>query len=735
MPHPESTFTIRGSARSLPEGLDAENQADIGTIISTAAMRAPPAGNTNRLYWENAMNRCTDPRRSLSLLSIVTLCILNLVVAVTTADDFGTVAAADRIAAKKVVELIQSQHLLRQAIDDTISQRALERMIKSLDPSKSYFLKADVTEFESKYKFQLDDDLKAGNFAVAFEVFKRYRDRVDQVTAIVDQWLDVPHDFTVDEAIITDRNLVDYPADEAELRERWRQRVKYNILVFRGESQMKLSPEERLRKRTHAIAKRWHQFDNDDVVELFISSITTSFDPHTSYMSKTTFTNFLIQLRLQLEGIGATLSADDDGYIVVRQVVTGGAAYKQGELKVEDRIVGVAQGDTGEMIDAVGMKQDDVVQMIRGKAGTVVRLSILKPNDEVKEIRIVRERIELEDQAAKSTIFEEGQKPDGTPWRIGVIQLPSFYADESGAAGGRSSTTDVDRLLKEFNRQNVDALVLDLRKNGGGSLREAIDLSGLFIDYGPIVQVKNPFNQVQVHRDERRGKSWDKPLVVLTSKFSASASEILAGAIKDWGAGIVVGDSTTHGKGTVQSLVDLNSVFFRNESAQPQFGALKLTIQQFYRPNGDSTQKRGVESDIVLPSLTDHIDNIAESDLDFAIEYDRVSAARDVRDQGRTNSRLIQELSERSQQRIAASDDFAKELKRIENYLAAKKETSIPLNEEKFLARKREIDAEKEDEQVLEQQVNSTGNEIEKTFYLEEVLRITSDYALALSTG
>ncbi|HMP78664.1 MAG TPA: S41 family peptidase, partial [Pirellulaceae bacterium] len=510
------------------------------------------------------MKRSTFLRSSLALPFFVAVYFTFCAATLSRADDFGKVAAADRIAAKKVVDLIQTQHLLRQAIDDTISQRALERMLKTLDPGKSYFLKSDVEMFESKYRFQLDDDLKAGRFDSAFDIFVRFRDRVDQVTQIVDQWLDVPHDFTVDEEIVTDRKLMDYPTDEAELRERWRLRVKYNLLVFRGENQTKLTPEERLRKRTHAIAKRWHQFDNDDVIELFVSSMTTSFDPHTSYMSKTTFTNFLIQLRLQLEGIGATLQGDDDGYIVVRQVVTGGAAFKQGDLKVEDRIIGVAQGDNGEMIDTVGMKQDDVVQMIRGKAGTVVRLSVLKPNDEIREIRIVRERIELEDQAAKSKIVEEGLKPDGTPWRIGVIELPSFYSDESGVPGGRSSTTDVERLLREFNRQNVDALVLDLRKNGGGSLREAIDLSGLFIDYGPIVQVKNPFNQVQVHRDERRGRSWDKPMVVLTSKFSASASEILAGAIKDWGAGIVVGDSTTHGKGTVQSLVDLNSVFFRN---------------------------------------------------------------------------------------------------------------------------------------------------------------------------
>ena len=649
------------------------------------------------------------------------------------ADDFGKPSNADRQATRWVCELMEKQHLSQHPIDDEISQRALVKYLKALDPAKVYFLKSDVDEF-GKFKDSLDDQIKAGDFTAAFEIFSRFLLRVDGGVKTATYWCDQAHDFSVDEELVTDRDLVDYAQDEAELNQRWRQRVKYNILVLKGDETLKEDPLEKLRRRFKAFGKRMHQVDNEDVVEMFVSAVTTSFDPHTSYMSKDSFKSFDIAMTLQLEGIGATLQGDDEGYTVIKRIVSKGAADRQGQLKVEDKIIAVGQGDDGESVDVNGMKLDDVVNMIRGKAGTTVRLSVMTGN-EIKTVKIVREKVQLEDEAAHGKVFEDGTKADGTPYKIGVIDLPSFYADmeNSGSTGGRSTTVDVDRILQDFKSQGVDAVVLDLRHNGGGSLREAIDCTGLFVDSGPVVQVKDQYGQIQQHNDERRGMSWDKPLVVLTSKFSASASEILAGAVKDYGRGIIVGDTTTHGKGTVQSLLDINRLVFRTQNPPQMFGALKITMQQFYRPNGDSTQKRGVISDVVLPSITDKMD-VGETDLDFPVEFDRIAKAA-FSELGMAKAEIIQKLSDQSQARIASSEDFAKDLRRISKYMEFKKQTAVELNETKFRAKRAEFDAEKEDEKTIEDQVNRNDNGIKRDHYLDEVLRITTDYAKALSDG
>jgi carboxyl-terminal processing protease len=304
--------------------------------------------------------------------------------------------------------------------------------------------------------------------------------------------------------------------------------------------------------------------------------------------------------------------------------------------------------------------------------------------------------------------------------------------DSGDGSKGRSTTTDVDKILQDFRGQAVDAVVLDLRRNGGGSLREAINCTGLFIDYGPVVQVKDPQGQVQQHNDERRGLSWDKPLVVLTSKFSASASEILAGAVQDYGRGLVIGDTTTHGKGTVQSLLDLNQLVFRGQDAPQYFGALKITMQQFYRPSGDSTQKRGVLSDIILPSVTDKMD-VSETDLDYPVEFDRVSAAP-FKSMGMVTPEIVTDLAGRSRERIEKSPEFGKEIRKIAKYVEFKDAKSVALSEEKFRKQREEFDAEKEDEKQLESTASKTEG-IEMTPYLEEVLQITQDYARLLNKG
>ena len=708
----------------------------------------------------------------ISMRTIISFCACWLVfgasIACGQSDELGKPTRNEVLVSKMVAKLMQDDHLSSRALDDTISERAFDMFIKNLDPLKAYFLSSDIDEF-GKYKDQLDDQMKDGDYSAAFAVFNRFLERVDERTEVAFEMIEAEHDYTIDEEMVTDPDIIDFPATAAEARENWRKRIKYSLLVLKGDEEekakeaeaekkaeaeaesegekkaesdkpkKKTDPKETLRKRYTSFSRRMHQIDSEDVVERYITAITNSFDPHTSYLSKGSFENFLIVMGLELEGIGATLQMTDDGYTVIKNIVPGGAAATQGGLEVEDKIVAVGQGDDDlqradrtlfkkhgpDFVDATGMKLDDVVAMIRGKAGSAVRLSVVSENDSVPHtVLIVCEKIKLEDSAAHSTVFEEGVKQDGTPYQIGVIELPSFYAD-MGGAGGRRTTTDVRKILDDFNGKGVDAVVLDLRANGGGSLREAIDCTGLFIDLGPVVQVKNPYNEIEELNDEDRGMAWEKPLVVLTSKFSASASEILAGAVQDYKRGLVIGDTTTHGKGTVQSLVNLSQILYRVKNPPNVFGALKITTQQFYRPNGDSTQQRGVLSDIVLPSITDKMP-VGEGDLEFAVEFDRVPRASfSAYDFSRPD--ITQALQNKSTSRLSDSEEFQKEIKKIAKYVELKALKTVSLNEEKFLARRRELNSDKEDEEVIEKQM-VPDNEIERNFYLDEVLRITTDY-------
>lgn len=704
---------------------------------------------------------------SKKLLSLVTFA--SVIFAISSAsylradDDFDKPSRTDRIVSQLVARLMKSEHLSSRPLDDTISLRAFDLYIKSLDPLKSYFLQSDIDEF-AQWKLQIDDQMKNGEYEAAFTVFKRFLQRVDQRTELAIELIDTDHDFTLDEDIVTDPDLLQFAKTEDEARENWRKRIKYSMLVLRvsdqddqkkkdeqagddedQDSTESVDPKERLRKRYRSFARRMHQFDTEDVVERYVTAITSSYDPHTSYMSKKSFENFLISIGLELEGIGATLQETDDGYTIIKNIVAGGAAATQGGLKVNDKIIAVAQGEDdgsnadkklfeqngGDYIDATGMRLDNVVGMIRGKAGTTVRLSVRSEKEGEHTVKIIREKIKLEDSAAHGEIFEQGTKPDGTPNKIGVIELPSFYANMRGDKNGRSTTRDVRKILDGFTKDGVDAVILDLRFNGGGSLKEAIDCTGLFIDSGPVVQVKNSYGDIEKLNDEDRGAAWEKPLVVLTNRFSASASEILAGAVQDYHRGLVIGDTTTHGKGTVQSLMDLNRILYPGLREPPNyFGALKITTQQFYRPNGDSTQKRGVLSDLVLPSFTDKMD-VSESDLDYPVEFDRVPRASFTL-YPFSGPEIIEALQSKSQDRMANSKKFQESIEKIGKYVEQKNLKTISLNEEKFTARRKELIAEKEDEKVIEDQL-SPNKKIERNFYLDEVLQITAEYMNLLS--
>ena len=417
---------------------------------------------------------------------------------------------------------------------------------------------------------------------------------------------------------------------------------------------------------------------------------------------------------------------------MVDRLIPGGPAEKDGRLKVKDKIVGVGQGHDGKIEDVVDMKLNDVVGKIRGKAGTIVRLQLEHGRShDRKIIDLTRAAVELKDSEARSKIFNAGAKPDGSPYKIGVIDLPSFYMDMQGARMGKlnfkSTTRDVSRILDEFNRQGVDSLILDLRRNGGGSLQEAINLTGLFVDKGPVVQVKDSDGNVHPYSDNGAGMAWKGPMIVLISKFSASASEILAGAIQDYGRGLIVGDHSTHGKGTVQSLMDLGETFFGLHSNSPKYGALKITMQQFFRPKGDSTQKRGVLADLELPSLTTHLEKISESDLDYALDFDQVPA-QEFHKFSFVTKPIIEKLDALSAQRVAASSDFQKVRKDIARYEDQRKRKYVTLNEKKFLAERAEMNADREEEKEFAEMNDPNNTEIKRNYYLDEAMAICVDY-------
>ena len=637
-------------------------------------------------------------------------------------------SAADRQITFAVATLMQRQHLSGQRLDDKISQRCIDTFIKELDPLKLFFYQSDVDEF-MRNDDRLDDMFNNGDIRFAYDVFARFLSRVDERIAIAQAELDKPHDFTVDEEMIRDPEAATFPRTLEEATDRWRQRVKFDLMKELADDVAMDEAVKKLHKRYESIRKSWQQTDNDELLERYLSAMTTGFDPHSSYMAPSTLDNFNITMKLELDGIGASLRSMD-GYTVVQNVIPGGAADKQGALKPEDKIVGVGEGAAGPIEDIVDMKLNDVVKRIRGKRGTVVRLEIdPADNSGRKTIAITRDRIELKDSEARSEIIERGKKTDGTPYKLGVIQLPSFYMDMDGARLGladfKSTTRDVRRLLEEFKSKNVDGVVIDLRWNGGGSLTEAVNMTGLFIDHGPIVQVKGPDGRTQPYKDPEPGLVWEGPLVVIINKFSASASEIFAGAIQDYRRGIVIGDKATHGKGTVQQLSDLGSALFRIRQV-PNMGALKLTIQQFYRPGGDSTQNRGVVSDVELPSLTTHLD-VGESDLDYALKFNRVDPLpHDVYHM--VDSTLVQGLRQRSQRRVAQSEYFTKANRQIARYVEQKDRKTVTLNKEKFLKERAELDAEKKQEEMFDDMTNPSRPVYEMDGYGEEALDIVVDY-------
>jgi len=658
----------------------------------------------------------------------------------TTAQDKGPPAAVappelkpgdqDSLVSRLIMQLLPKRHISGRKVDDEISGRALDNYIKALDPMKLYFQQSDIDEFE-KYRAQLDDLTLRGDLSPAYQIFSRFLVRVNDRLILAQELLAKDFDFAAPDAIITDPKTTTYAKTDEEIRNRWNQQLKFNLLDLKDEGKTVEEARDQLQKRYARYARRWAQTTSDEILELYLSSITMGYDPHTTYMSASSLNDFTIQMRLNLEGIGAALR-EKDGSTVVSSVIPGGAADKDGRLKEDDAIVSVGQAD-GEMVDIVEMPLKQVVSLIRGKAGTVVRLGVKKGGvGESETYEITRAQVQLEDSAARGKVIEHAIPGTDQKLKIGYINLPSFYLDMEGArqntADFRSSTRDVRKLLDGFRASGVDGVVLDLSRNGGGSLTEAISLTGLFIDRGPVVQVKNSNGSVQDYADDEAGVAWDGPLVVMTSKLSASASEILAGAIKDYRRGIIVGDPATHGKGTVQTLMDLGREMFRND--RTNFGALKVTLQQFYLPDGDSTQLNGVAADVILPSIIQEMD-ISESDLDYALPHDRVPVARH-QVYNMIPANLLESIRQRSTARVGEDKEFLDLLRRRDLYVQQKKETTMSLVEADFVKRRKELDAQKEEEKEGLAAEESAEEVYRDYFYNREVLNISSDYVQGL---
>lgn len=638
-----------------------------------------------------------------------------------------------------VCKMISQYHISQGKISDETSARLVKAYVAQLDPQKLYFTQSDIDEFR-KFDSKLDDQLGEGDVSFAYETFERFLKRLDRQIVRAQALIDAEHDFTIDEEIVLDPEELSWARSEEELRERWRKRIKYDLLSLKLEDVPVEEARERLHKRYKNIRLEKHQMEDFEKLELYLSSLTHTFDPHSSYMSPQTLEDFRISMELKLQGIGASLRSRD-GYITVEEIVPGGAADKDGRLKPGDKIVGVAQDD-GEFVDVVEMKITKVVRLIRGEKGTKVRLRVQTATGDVQVYELTRQVIELKASAVRGEVINLDERfsgeGKGSELRVGVISIPSFYRDFEGARTGlrdfKSASRDVRKVLREFREKGVDAVVVDLRFNGGGALTEAIEVSGLFIDRGPVVQIKEPDGGIKAYEDDDSGVEYSGPLVVLVNRLSASASEIFAGVIKDYKRGVVVGDKTTHGKGTVQNVMPVGEDLLR--FLDKNRGALKLTINQFYRVNGHSTQNHGVRSDVVLPSLYDHVDEIGESNLDNALPFDKIRAA-EFSPMEMVSSEVLDALQKSSERRVAAEPKFKETLKEIDKYLARKNRKTASLNEAE-LRREREEEqvAEKKKKEELEDTAppaeDGDGPLFPDSHYNDEVLRIAVDYASLL---
>ncbi|WP_448092219.1 carboxy terminal-processing peptidase [Pseudomonas lini] len=648
------------------------------------------------------------------------------------------------IASLNVVELLKRHHYSKPPLDDARSVIIYDSYLKLLDPSRSYFMASDIAEFD-KWKTQFDDFLKSGDLNAGFTIYKRYLDRVkarlDFALAELNKGVD-KIDFTAKETLLVDRKDAPWLKTTADLDDLWRKRVKDEVLRMKISGKESKQIQETLTKRYKNQLARLDQTRAEDIFQAYINTFAMSYDPHTNYLSPDNAENFDINMSLSLEGIGAVLQSDNDQVKVVR-LVPAGPADKTKQVAPADKIIGVAQGNK-EMVDVVGWRLDEVVKLIRGPKGTVVRLEVIPasnaPNDQTtKIVPITREAVKLEDQAVKKSVLN--LKQDGKDYKLGVIEIPAFYLDFKAFRAGdpdyKSTTRDVKKLLTELQKDKVDGVVIDLRNNGGGSLQEATELTSLFIDKGPTVLVRNADGRVDVLEDENPGAFYKGPMALLVNRLSASASEIFAGAMQDYHRALIIGGQT-FGKGTVQTIQPLNH------------GELKLTLAKFYRVSGQSTQHQGVLPDIDYPSIID-TKEIGESALPEAMPWDTIRAA--IKPALDPFKPYITQLQSEHEVRTAKDAEFVFIRDKLALAQKLMSEKTVSLNEADRRAQHADIEAKqlamenlrrkakgeeplkelkKEDEDALAAEPDKTKPEDDA--YLSETGRILLDY-LKLNTA
>jgi carboxyl-terminal processing protease len=632
-----------------------------------------------------------------------------------------------RKVAQLITRILTNKHYLQCPIDDSLASRTFESYLEALDPNRLYFLEADIKSFQ-KHRLLFDNYFLDGYMQPAYDIFNVFQQRFAERLDYIFKRLDMPFDFSKDEYMELDRSQSPWAKSSQELDELWRKRLENEVLNLKLAGKTEAEINQTLKKRYKNQQKNMSQLQSEDVFQVIENVFCESFDPHTNYFSPKSSDNFKIQLSQTFEGIGARLSTDND-YTVVSEIITGGPADKSGQLHVNDRIIGVAQGREGNMVDVIGWRLDDVVQLIRGEKLTVVRLAILRAGSgsdaPADTISLVREKINLDDQSPHGELMKV--EHEGGKYNFALIDIPTFYSQYDAFRNGdpnyKSTTRDVQQILQELNPDKLDGVILDLRGNGGGYLNEAVDLTGLFIESGPVVQVRNNAGRVNVEWDNDKRELFRGPLVVIVDRLSASASEIFAAAIQDYRRGLIVG-SQTFGKGTVQNPVDLNQ-FLPN--LPERTGQLKLTVSKFYRINGGSTQNLGVIPDISFPSRFNLMD-IGESSSKRALMWDKIEPLH--YDTLSTLSKLLPQLKTRSALRLAKDKDYSQLLKSLDEFKTRSEQKVISLQEEKRRKERAKDMAPDEGEDAATAVNDSSGQKLKKDLLVMESAHILGDYIL-----
>jgi carboxyl-terminal processing protease len=596
--------------------------------------------------------------------------------------------------------VLSRYHYKAVPLDDAMSEKIFDRYFKSLDAEKLFFVQADIDQYAG-VRSRLDDAISNENLSAPFAIYNLYQQRFDQRIAYARELLKTKFDFSADESYQVDREKAAWPKSEDEVRDLWRKRVKNDWLRLKLAGKDDKAIRETLDKRYESYTSRSRKLNNEDVFQIFMNAYAMSIEPHTNYLGPRASESFDIAMRLSLEGIGAVLQTRDE-YTVIREIVPGSPAANSGKLKVGDRIVGIAQGDSGPFTEVLGWRIDDVVTLIRGAKDSQVRLDVLPadagPDGKHATISLIRKKISMEEQSAKKFVYEV--KDNGVKRRVGVISLPTFYQDFEARRRGdkdfKSATRDVARLLGELKKDKVDNVLIDLRNNGGGSLTEAVELTGLFIDKGPVVQQRSAEGKIEVESDTAAGLAWDGPVGVLINRGSASASEIFAAAIQDYGRGLIIGEPS-FGKGTVQTLINLDR--FGPGGDKSQYGELKMTIAQFFRINGGTTQLRGVTPDIKFPVMSDS-ENFGETSYDNALPWTSIKPAVFV-PAGELKD-IIPMLDTRHDARVTKDKDFQYLQDDIALARKQRKDNLISLNE---TVRRKERDAQEARAKLREQRL------------------------------